>query len=377
MSSIPLPALSVRPPQDPTQGLENAVRLSSLLQAAPIQRQILQQQAQAGQLGLQQQQQDLTDRQAMTAAWKQYDPNNDAPQSLIQNVLKAGGSGMAANQLSQQLMARQQQYMQLDKDAFDLQQKRTDRMLGRFTAAESVPDNQLADHVKSAIDDSVTSGDLKPQEAQLGYQLLQQGGNNPQALRQGLDNFKKSHQLESQILAQAKEAADTAKAQAETQKTQQEMQFYKGVGLAPGVTPDMAAYASYLEKGGKPEGFAAYKAQQEAAVTQPYKIQTAQVEAQTRMAMEGMAKPVYAYDPRTDNTKLMSQTEALQAGMKAIRPVTAKEVQDDTMLTNRLGHVHQKIAEYEKALQQPISAKDQGNLEIGRASCRERVCLYV
>ena len=48
--------------------------------------------------------------------------------------------------------------------------------------------------------------------------------------------------------------------------------------------------------------------------------------------------------------------------MQAFRPVTEKDVREDTMLSNRLADVHQKIAEYDQALQKPVSEKDQGNI---------------
>jgi len=92
------------------------------------------------------------------------------------------------------------------------------------------------------------------------------------------------------------------------------------------------------------------------------KVAVARAEAQTRMTMEGMAKPVYAFDPKTGTTKLYNQSEALAQGLQAIRPVTEKDVREDTMLTNRLADVHQKIAEYEKSLQAPVSSKDQSNI---------------
>jgi hypothetical protein len=198
----------------------------------------------------------------------------------------------------------------------------------------------------------------------MGLQLLQQSGNDPKALRSGLDTFKKGYMLDSTIASRAKEAADTAKAQAETQKTQQETQFYQGLGLAPGVTPDMAAYASYLGKGGKPEGWAGFKAQQEAAATQPFKIQTAMAEARAKQLLEGLTVPGYAYDPATNTTKLTDQTAYLQAGgrLQGFRKIGEKDVREDTMLINRLGDVHQKLAEYQQTLQKPISAKDQGNM---------------
>src|SRR5262249_7892548 len=80
--------------------------------------------------------------------------------------------------------------------------------------------------------------------------------------------------------------------------------------------------------------------------------------------ISGMEKPVYAMKP--DGTKeLMSATDALQAGIRTMLPVGAKEVGDDTQLLNRLGDVQQKISRYEQALSgigTTISAKDQGNI---------------
>jgi hypothetical protein len=227
------PALYVNPPQDPTQGIERAQQYSAMRQQMALR----QQQLQSGQLGIQQQEQQLKDQQAITTAWKNWD--GKSPDSLIQGVLANGGSGAAANQLDQQLMARQQQHMQLDESAFALQQKKTDRMLGRFTAAEGVSDDQLAAHVQSAISESIAAGDLNPQEAWAGYQLLQQTKGNPKALRDGLDSFQKAHMLDSQIAARAKEQSETAKNTAEAEKVGAETKFYQGVGLAPGVTPDM------------------------------------------------------------------------------------------------------------------------------------------
>lgn len=77
--------------------------------------------------------------------------------------------------------------------------------------------------------------------------------------------------------------------------------------------------------------------------------------------IKGIEQPVYAFKP--DGSKeLMSATQAIQAGIKTMTPVTGKEVGEDTMLTNRLGDVRQKLARYEQAMQKDISAKEKGNL---------------
>ncbi len=165
--------------------------------------------------------------------------------------------------------------------------------------------------------------------------------------------------------AQAETSKDTAQASrdtAEAAKTNTQMNWYKGHGgLPPGITPEMAQYADYLQKGGNPSGWAGYKAQQEAAATQPYKIGQAVAEAKAKQLLEGVVKPGYGFD-QNGNRVLMSQTQALQSGVKNWLPVTEKELGDDIHLNNRLADVQQKIARYQQALQAPISAKEKGNI---------------
>jgi hypothetical protein len=109
------------------------------------------------------------------------------------------------------------------------------------------------------------------------------------------------------------------------------------------------------------------QAQKEVAVaqaTQPLKIQTAMAEAKAKQLLEGLTRPGYAFDPASGQTRLTDQTQYLQSGGKLMgfRPITEKDVRDDTMLTNRLGDVHQKLSEYEQALQKPITAKEKSDI---------------
>jgi hypothetical protein len=348
------PALAVRPPENPVDSLQKAASLSDLLQNAPIRRQLMQQQAQSGQLGIQQQQLDLQSQQAIQKA---YTESQGDPDKTVKLAAKYGAK-------PHDLMALNSAFMDQKMKTLDLVQKQ---------GSEAARQANLMQGAHDAV------AKLSPQERPAAYKqqligLQQQGVDTSQAPQDypGDDAFKvmgaavqgHTQQVESALKeAEAgKNRAQAARDQAEADKVNSEAAWFKSQGLPPGVSPEMAGYAAFLQKGGKPEGWTAYKSQQEAAATQPFKIQTAKVEAQTRMLMEGMAQPVYAYNPKSDSTALMSKTEALQAGMKAIRPVTAKEVQEDTMLNNRLGDVYQKIAEYEKSLQKPISAKDQGNM---------------
>lgn len=79
MAGIPLPALNVRPPEQPDilGQYAKAVQLKSLLQAAPLQQQALQQQVQSGQLGLEQQQMQMRSQQAVMKAYMDAEGNWD------------------------------------------------------------------------------------------------------------------------------------------------------------------------------------------------------------------------------------------------------------------------------------------------------------
>jgi hypothetical protein len=198
MASIPLPALDVRPVQTP----DALSQYSKVLQMKSL---MGEQQMQQNQLQMQNQQ--LKDNQAITDAWKSWDGKDT--DSLVKGVLNAGGSGAAANQVEQTLMARQTQKNALLESDRKLQQSKNDSMLGRLDAAESVPDEQLLPHIQSALKESVDAGDLDPQHAQGAQQLLAQAGNDPKAVRSVLDTFKKGFQLDSVQNARAKEEAET------------------------------------------------------------------------------------------------------------------------------------------------------------------------
>lgn len=315
------PALYINPPQDPTVGLQRALTLRNLVQQQPLELQQRQQAVQSGQLQLQLQQQQVKDQQAVTSAWKNYDPQKQQPEDLIKGVLNNGGSGNAANQLQQMMLARQQQLMTLDKDSFDLQQKRTDRMLGRFDAAKGVSDDQLAGHVQGAIQDSLTAGDLKPQEAQAAYQAFQQVQGDPKAMRDALDSFEKSHMLGSQIASRAKEAAETAKTQLETQIMQQygtpQQQEAKYIALQTQKnlkTPISAQDQAFMK---------AYEHNKTLVPTATFNLQNAGVAGQggqpsavAQMIASGQAKWSDFISPRSP----MSVKNTLAAEVKAINP---------------------------------------------------------
>lgn len=385
MASIPLPALDVHPAQSPDalSQYSTALQMKSLLGEQQMQS-----------IQIQQAQQQQKDQQAVTQAWKNWDGKDT--DGLVKGVLDAGGSGAAANQVEQTLMARQQQKNALSESDLKLQNEKTDRMLGRLDAAENVRDEDLPLHVQNALQESVKAGDLDPQHAAAAQQLLAKAGPDPKAMRDTLDNFKKGFQLDSVQNARAKDQADIqknqAQAAAENAKAALDQLKLKGASMSPGdvhaavssVVPSNWSDPTLAQRTESRMNFArsqgdlegVQKALTDASAeigavkketnpqVQANKIAVATAEAKAKQLIEGMAIPGYAFNPKTGQTELTDETKYLQSGgqLQAFRKVGEKDVRDDTMLTNRLADVHQKIAEYEKALQQPISAKDQGNI---------------
>jgi len=116
MSSIPLPALSIKPIDQP-DALQNFARIQQLRQMqqeAPLRQQIMQQQAQTGQLELQQKQIELKDQQALTNAMHEWDGKD--LNGLVPLVVKNGGSANAVMGLKSKILEQQQTYSKIAAD---------------------------------------------------------------------------------------------------------------------------------------------------------------------------------------------------------------------------------------------------------------------
>jgi hypothetical protein len=84
----------------------------------------------------------------------------------------------------------------------------------------------------------------------------------------------------------ASKQALAAKETAEAAKTAAETKFFTDQGLAPGVSPEMASYASYIKSGGDPQNYKASQAQKEANATLPAKVKLAGAEATARQSAQ-------------------------------------------------------------------------------------------
>lgn len=206
MSSIPLAALSIRPPSVPDP-LEQLGKIGALKSQ--------QQQIQAGGLENQQRQMAIKDEQAMTSAMQSWDGSD--PNQLPGLVIKNGGSAKAVLGLKSQLLAQKKTYSDIAKDDaetgknnLDSQIKRNDMLAGQIGNVLQAPDDQLPQAVTQAVQQAVQQGLLDPQHAQGVGQLTQLP---PDQIRQKLTFLQKSFMgQKAQQEAAAAQAEANAKA---------------------------------------------------------------------------------------------------------------------------------------------------------------------
>ncbi len=259
MSSIPLPALDLKPPQPqpgPMEMYGNLMRLKAMQEQvaeAPLRQQALQNQVQAGGLQVQQQQQALMDQKAMTPAMQQWDGKDMNALALL--ILKNGGSGMAVMSLKQKQLAMQQQYSQIAKNDADAgtanlkaMQIKGDLISGALSPLvdpKQTPDDALPQAITATAQDLIQRGLLDPQQAQAAQPLAQSG--NPQQMRTQLDLMRKSFMGQSQLMDAALKQAQTGSATAAAAKNQAESDYYKQNGGAPGVSAPLLEMHSWLQ----------------------------------------------------------------------------------------------------------------------------------
>jgi hypothetical protein len=221
MSSIPLPALHVNPPQqqDPMASVEKLVQLKSLMQG---------QQLQQGQI--QEQQQQITDNHALTTAMKNWDPKTQSYDDLTHSVLKNGGSGNAALAIKQHALTVQKTVSDIAAQDAATGSKNLETFIGSHKAIgsalegiESVPDDQLHDKAISTVNELVQSKILQPEMAQKFLQGIQQTS-DPKVLRQSIDTFAKSSAGALAVAEEKKTEAQTAESNAKAAESNTQSQ---------------------------------------------------------------------------------------------------------------------------------------------------------
>ena len=292
-SNIALPALDIKPPAPQPNMLEqygNLIQLQNMAQNAPVQRQILQQQAAAGQMANQEQQIKLKDAQAMSSAvneWAQQPkpaaaatepgaaPTASLPDydSLFDLARKKGASFATLQALQQHILDLKQKAAGIAKD--DAQtgndnanalKTKNGMLIDTMSGVMNLPDDQLAPGLLAAAQALAQKGILDPQHMQMAQQLAQSG--DPAAIRK---------QLNLQITGMGgfnKLLEDAQK------KTQLEQEQGKSQPNSPFYAPSTAAVAlgnnsatAAVQTGEVQLG--ARKAAADAAARQPYEMQLA------------------------------------------------------------------------------------------------------
>jgi len=357
MGSIPLPALAVGRGVTPAESPLDIASKAQALKSA-------QQEQEIRNVALQQQRLQLQDQQTIRQLQPQFVKKDDSgkPVGYDWDGLISAAQGKVAPQtlfqLQQQQASLRQATATATKDELENQKNINGQLYQRAEGLKAVTDpNERQQHYMQTVQWAKQNG------VNVGAWPAQAPDNDH------LTALESEFGMHSQALADQEKVSSTkaneAKAESEMWKPAGEGTLYniKTGQLVQGVLPpDRAAFQDYLNKGGSPSGYPAWKAEQEAKATQPYKIQVAQAEAAAKQALEGNVKPVYAIDPKTGAKSLMSQTDGQRAGMMTI-PVTEKQVGDDVMLINRLGDVRQKIARYEDALQKDVGFTDRSAIQ--------------
>jgi hypothetical protein len=280
-TSIPLVASTIRPIEQP-DALQNFARIQALRQQqqnAPLQNQILQNQAQigqqtiqTGQLDLQQKQIELKDQQAMNAAMNEWSKTAGGTQAstaggtpapsaaggaqtpssmpnyddLINLAKKNGASFKAIQGLQTSVLAMREKASTIAKDdaqtgsdnATALKTK-TGLITDAMSGVMNLPDDQIVQGLTSAANELSQKGLLDPQHVQMAQQLAQSG--DPAAIRKALT---------AQIAGMGgfTKMVDDAQKQTELDQKKAARNFYQQAGGAPGVSAELMQQADWLKK---------------------------------------------------------------------------------------------------------------------------------
>lgn len=237
MSSIPLPALAIRPPESP---LQTYTTLAGLL-GAQQQRQLGSQEIQRGQI-------QLNDQQAMSTAMRQWDGKD--PDELPGLVLKNGGSANAVFGLKSQILDYKTKASTLTKDQLANQSTVNDLIAGHLESVKSAPDEQKQDAYNAAVNDLQQKGYI-----QQGQFPAQYPGDDKIALFEKqfmgqkaiVDQAMKQQQTATSAAQAGEATARAGEAQESTQKTAYELGLEKQVGGLTGPIAD-AQYRSLVAK---------------------------------------------------------------------------------------------------------------------------------
>jgi hypothetical protein len=240
MSSIPLPALAIQPPQqqDPLGNISKLMAMKSML---------VQQQSQQQELQIRAQQ--VKDQQATTAAMKGVDPtldkykNNSAGyySDLSQAVLDNGGSATAATAMQQHGLTVSKTVSDIAAQDAATGSKNLETFIGKHKAIgdgiqgalDGVPEGASVEQIRAAVQPKIQelaqSGVMDPPSAQRALQGLQ-NTDDPTVLRQQLTGLVNATMGAKAVADQAKTTQETQTSESQEEKTRLETQLMQQYG---------------------------------------------------------------------------------------------------------------------------------------------------
>jgi hypothetical protein len=258
MGSIPLPALHVQTyqPPDVMGQYGQLMALRNMMQNAPLERQLLQEQTQQHQVELQTQQQALQDQQNFRQAMQDPSMHGKTIGEVADMLAQRGQISQAGWVAAKKSDVEQRQaYATLDKDQLANQKAAHDATQTLYNNVMNMPDDQV-----------------QAQWPQIAQQYDSIPGNqkvplNPQ---QPLtkDQLKQFAPFISMNNAYLNEELAKRKAQAETQQAEATTNYYAQNGGAPGVPAETRELNDFLQKnpGKTAQDFVRFKAQNSPSV---------------------------------------------------------------------------------------------------------------
>jgi hypothetical protein len=259
--------------------------------------QVQQQQIQAGGLENQSRQMDLDSKRALQKAY--MDANGD-PDKTTQLAAKYGAQPQALLQWQSSVLDQKMKTLDLVSKQGDIAKVQADAMQGAHDAVSQadpaskpiVYQQQLMGLKQRGIDVS----QLPPQYP--GDQQFALMGATVKTHSQMVDEALKNSEVQKNTAQAGAAVASQGKENADTAKTNAEMQFYKQNGGAPGVSPEQMQMSDWMKKnpGKGPADFLKYKASipitmQQSLLTPQATAMAGQMYQQTGQLPTGMRSP--------------------------------------------------------------------------------------
>jgi hypothetical protein len=230
MGGYALPALDIRPPENPLDEAAKALSIKGMLQGQQGQ----QIQQQGAQLENQKTQQGLADQKAMTTAMQQWDGKDI--EDLPALVLKNGGSASAVWNVRSQILNQRQTLSKIAADDaetgaknVETYQKRADTIAGQLeglTNKDVVSDSDLPNTAKTTVNGLLNAGLIDAAHASQLGDFIDSNAQNPDTLRKGINEYANVHLAASQQADIAQKQAESGKALAEANLANQKVKLY-------------------------------------------------------------------------------------------------------------------------------------------------------